>query len=267
MRIVRFEHASAVQFGILETDAIDLLTDSPLAGGVRSGKTVALADVRLLAPVQPPNVLAIGLNYRQHATESNMDMPERPLLFIKASTSVIGPDAPIVLPAMAPNEVDYEAELGIVIGRKARHVPEAVALDYVLGYACGNDVSARDCQLKQDGQWARGKSFDAFCPIGPWIETELDGDGADLCSRVNGQVMQQTNTSDLIFNCARLVSFLSSCMTLLPGTLIMSGTPSGVGFARKPPVFLKPGDTVEIEVDGIGVLRNPVVAEDRPGSG
>jgi 2-keto-4-pentenoate hydratase/2-oxohepta-3-ene-1,7-dioic acid hydratase in catechol pathway len=159
---------------------------------------------------------------------------------------------------MAPDEVDYEAELVIVIGRTARDVPEEHALDHVLGYTCGNDVSARDCQLRLDVQWARGKSFDTFCPIGPWIETEMDPDDAPICSRVNGRTMQSSSTSDMIFSCRRLVSYLSQCMTLLPGTVILTGTPEGVGFARRPPVFLRPGDVVEVEVGPIGVLRNTV---------
>ena len=215
-------------------------------------------SVRLLAPVEPPNVICIGLNYCRHAEESNLKLPERPVIFLKPTTAVTGPDMPIRLPRMAPDEVDYEAELVIVIGKTAQDVPEERALDYVLGYTCGNDVSARDCQLRLDVQWARGKSFDTFCPIGPWIETEMDPDSAPICSRVNGRVMQSSNTSDMIFGCRQLVSYLSRCMTLLPGTVILTGTPEGVGFARQPPVFLHPGDVVEIEVGPVGVLRNTV---------
>ncbi len=218
-------------------------------------------DSRLLAPVDPPNVLAIGLNYRAHAMEGGETLPERPLLFIKATTTVCGPSDPIVLPRIAPDHVDYECELAIIIGQKAKHVSEEDALDYVLGYTCGNDVSARDCQLEIDRQWARGKSFDNFCPLGPWIETDLDPDNARVTSRVNGKTMQDSNTNDLIFSCAKLVSYLSENLTLLPGTVIMTGTPSGVGFARKPPVFLHAGDVVDIEIEGIGVLTNHVIAE------
>ena len=261
MRIVRFQKDSEIAFGVLSQDTIEILAAPPFRRIERTGRTVARSEVRLLAPVEPPNVLAVGLNYRGHATESGMALPERPLLFIKASTSVIGPEEEIILPKMAPNEVDYEAELCVVIGKTARHVTEAQAPDHILGYTCGNDVSARDCQLKQDGQWARGKSFDTFCPLGPWIETEMDPGNADICSRLNGEVMQSSNTSDLIFNCAQLVSFLSGCMTLRPGTAIMTGTPSGVGFARKPPVFLKAGDVIEIEVAGIGTLTNRVASD------
>jgi len=260
MRIVRFRHNDLIADGVLTGDAIELLGAPPFAGLDRTGATVPLAEATLLAPVDPPNVIALGLNYRRHAEESNMKVPSHPQMFIKATTSVIGPSEPIVLPAMAPEEVDYEAELCIVIGKPAKSVSERDALDYVLGYTCGNDVSARDCQLRLDGQWARGKSFDTFCPLGPWIETDLDPDNCAIASRVNGETMQSSNTSDMIFGCRTLISFLSRVMTLLPGTVIMTGTPEGVGFARKPPVFLKPGDVVEVEVEGTGVLRNEVVA-------
>ena len=224
-------------------------------------RTIPREACRLLAPVAPPNILAIGLNYRAHAQESGQALPERPVLFSKATTALLDPEADIVLPRAAPNEVDYECELAIVIGRRARNVSADEALDYVLGYTCANDVSARDVQLRLDFQWVRGKSFDTFCPLGPWIETDMDPDRAPIRTRLNGQVMQESNTSDLIFSCAELIAFLSAGMTLLPGTVIMTGTTSGVGFARKPPVFLQPGDTVEIEVEGIGTLRNGVVAE------
>ena len=261
MRIVRFQDSSGTHYGLVEGERIDAIDGLPFDKVMRVGRSATLSEVKLLAPVEPPNVLAIGLNYRSHAHESKMAIPERPLLFIKATTSVIGPGAPIVLPAMAPDEVDYECELCVVIGKTAKDVPEREALDYVLGYTCGTDVSARDCQLKLDGQWARGKSFDTFCPLGPWIETDLDPQSAAIRMRVNGDVMQESNTSDMIFGCRKLVSFLSRCMTLRPGTVIMTGTPGGVGFSRTPPVFLKPGDTVRVEIEGIGALENPVVAD------
>ncbi|MFH1084448.1 MAG: fumarylacetoacetate hydrolase family protein [Chloroflexota bacterium] len=225
------------------------------------GQVVAKEAVRLLPPVDPPNVIAIGLNYRAHAHESRMAIPERPVIFLKATTAVIGPEEPVSLPKAAPNEVDYECELAIVMGKRAKNVSEAEAFDYVLGYTCGNDVSARDCQIRLDAQWARGKSFDTFAPLGPWLQTELDPDNAPIRTRLNGAVMQESNTNDLIFSCRQLISYVSHAMTLLPGTVIMTGTPSGVGFARKPPVFLRAGDVVEIEIDGIGTLRNAVVAE------
>ena len=225
-----------------------------------TGKTVALKNAKLLAPVEPPQVVAIGLNYRRHAQESGMAVPTAPVVFIKTCNAVAGPGDDIVLPAMAPNEVDYEAELVIVIGKKAKNVREADALDYILGYTCGNDVSARDCQLRLDKQWARGKSFDTFAPLGPWIVTGLDGDNLDIRLTLNGAEMQHSNTSDMVFGCRQLVSYLSQCMTLLPGSVIMTGTPSGVGMGRKPPVWLKAGDTVKVEIEGIGALTNNVVS-------
>lgn len=262
-KIARFRMADGlIRYGLLENgNTLRLIGGNVFDNWYPTQTTVPLAEVKLLAPVDPPNVFAIGLNYRLHAQESNAPIPERPIIFIKATTAVIGPDDNIVLPKVAPNEVDYECELSIVIGKRARHVSEAEALNYVLGYTCGNDVSARDCQLRLDKQWARAKSFDTFAPLGPWIETDMDPDNAPIRTRLNGRTMQDLNTNDMIFNCRQLISHLSEAFTLLPGTVIMTGTPQGVGFARKPPVFLRPGDVVEIEIEGIGVLRNPVVAE------
>jgi len=243
----------------VNADTLALFEGDLLGARKPSGEQVALGEVELLAPVAPPNVLAIGLNYSPHAEESKEALPERPILFIKANTSVCGPDDEIVLPAIAPNEVDYECELAVVIGKEAYCVSEDEALDYVLGYTCGNDVSQRACQLQLDRQWARGKSFDTFCPLGPWIETDIDPENTRVRSRLNGETMQEGYTADLIFSVRTLVSFLSQGITLLPGTVIMSGTPAGVGFARDPQVFLRPGDVIEVEVDGIGVLQNTVV--------
>ncbi len=221
---------------------------------------------RLLPPVPvlpPPNVFGIGLNYRQHAAETGAAVPDHPLVFIKASTAVIGPGDPIVLPLSAPGEVDFEAELAVVIGRTARRVPESAANEYILGYTCANDVSARDCQKRLDGQWARAKSFDTFCPLGPCLVSphEFDPANADIICVRNGQTMQSGNTADMIFSAAKLVSYLSCQFTLLPGTVICTGTPPGVGMARKPPVFLRAGDEVEVRIAGIGSLVNPVLAE------
>lgn len=222
-------------------------------------QTVAVA--RLLAPVCPPNIFAIGRNYRAHIAETGARIPETPLVFLKATTSVIGPDEPIILPRSAPDEVDFEAELAIVIGRTLRDVVPETAFEGVLGFTCANDVSARDCQ-RNDKQWSRAKGFDTFCPIGPWIVTpdEIDPDNCPIRSRLNGQVMQDSNTSNMMRDCRELISFLSQQFTLLAGTLILTGTPEGVGFARKPPVFLRDGDRIEIEIDGIGTLSNPVRA-------
>jgi 2-keto-4-pentenoate hydratase/2-oxohepta-3-ene-1,7-dioic acid hydratase in catechol pathway len=225
-----------------------------------------LAVDKVLAPVDPPNVICIGLNYKKHAEESKLEVPKAPLVFMKATTSVCGPGDPILVPHMAPAEVDYECELAIVIGRPARNVRAADAHQFVLGYTCGNDVSARDAQLG-DKQWVRGKSFDNFCPLGPYLVKGdgFDPDNAGIRTRINGRTLQDSNTNDLIFSTTYLIEYLSHNFTLRPGTVIMTGTPQGVGFARKPPVFLRHGDTAEIEIDGIGVLRNPVVAEQKPG--
>lgn len=263
MRIVRFQREGTdATYGLLGPDnAITPVSGDIFGEWQRSGQPIRREEVRLLAPVQPPNIIALGLNYRAHAEESAMETPDHPLVFLKATSSVIGPDEPIFLPSAAPAEVDYEAELAVVIGKRARKVSEGDALDFVLGYTCANDVSARDCQLRLDKQWARGKSFDTFSPLGPWIETELDPENAAVRARLNGTVMQESSTSNLIFSVRTLVSYLSQQMTLLPGTVIMTGTPPGVGFARKPPVFLKAGDTIEIEVEGIGTLCNPVAEE------
>ncbi|MGO9645772.1 MAG: fumarylacetoacetate hydrolase family protein [Candidatus Bathyarchaeia archaeon] len=262
MRIVRFSvNNKDASYGILQN-----LEISPIEGDIfgnwrRTASNLKLENVRLLAPIPPPNILAIGLNYKAHAKESGQPIPPAPVLFIKANTALTDPNQPIILPSIAPNEVDYEAELVIIIRKLARNVSENEAHNYVLGYTCGNDVSARDCQLRLDAQWARGKSFDTFAPMGPWIETELQADTSRIRCRLNGRTMQDSNTKDLIFNTSQLISYLSKCMTLVPGTAIMTGTPSGVGFARKPPVFLKAGDVVEVEIDGIGTLQNPVKQE------
>ena len=261
MKIARFAAEGAVYYGIIEGDQVAVITGLPWEGRERTGESFALAAVQLLAPVEPPDVFAIGLNYKSHAAESDMALPTAPVVFLKAASSVIGPNEPVVLPAMAPEEVDYEAELALVIGKSCRKVSEADALDYVLGYTCGNDISARDCQIKLDKQWARGKSFATFCPLGPWIETELDPTAVEISLTLNGEEMQHSSTQHLIFSCRFLVSYLSQITELRPGTVIMTGTPEGVGFARQPQVFLRPGDKLEVNVAGIGTLANPVIAD------
>ena len=261
LKLARFAVGSAVYYGTVEDQALRALIGRPWDGVLHSGQEYPLADCRLLAPVAPPDVFAIGLNYRAHAQEIEMAAPSAPVVFLKATNSVIGPGDEIRLPAMAPDEVDYEAELVIVIGRPCHRVSEAEALDYVLGYTCGNDVSARDCQLRLDRQWARGKSFDTFCPLGPWIETDLDPDGTGVSSRLNGQTMQDGHTRDMIFSCRQLVSYVSQIAALRPGTVIMTGTPPGVGYKRTPPVFLREGDAIEVTIEGIGTLHNPVAKE------
>lgn len=262
MRIARFRTPDG---RILMGELLDENRARPLAGdlfGEHRFDSDTVEFAALLAPLVPPNIFAIGRNYREHAAETGSQVPEKPMVFMKPTTALLDPGGQIVLPAPAPNEVDYEAELAIVIGRTARRVSERDALDHVLGYTCANDVSARDCQ-RADKQWPRAKGFDTFCPLGPWIVTRdaLDADRCRVRSRLNGRTMQDASTSQMIHGCRALVSYLSHQFTLLPGTLILTGTPEGVGFARKPPVFLKPGDTIEVEIEGIGTLANTVGAE------
>ncbi len=261
MKIARFLANGSTLYGIIEGDLIRALLGLPWETLEPDGREFERADVRLLAPVAPPDIIAIGLNYRAHADEFGDEYPKAPVIFLKATSALAGPDDEIILPAMAPDEVDYEAELVIVIGKPCHNVAPEDALSYVIGYTCGNDVSARDCQIRLDKQWARGKSFDTFCPLGPWIETEIDPDNCRISSTLNGQVMQDSTTSDLIFSCSELISYCSQIATLRPGTVIMTGTPSGVGFKRTPPVFLRAGDTISISIDGIGTLTNTVIAE------
>ncbi len=266
MNIARIQTRDGrISYATLESDGFRLLEAPPWDGLRLNGKILSSQDATLLAPVEPPQVVAIGLNYRKHAEETKMTPPSAPVLFVKTRNTVTGPGQNIELPSMAPGEVDYEAELVIVIGKRAKNVTEQHALEYVLGYTCGNDVSARDCQLRLDKQWARGKCFDSFAPIGPWIVTGLDADRLNIKLTLNGAVMQESNTSDMIFGCRQLVSYVSRCMTLWPGSVIMTGTPSGVGMARKPPVWLKAGDTVTVQIEGIGSLTNHVVNESSEG--
>ncbi len=229
------------------------------------GKGIPQQSVRLAAPIPAPQkVLCVGLNYADHARETGKEAPAEPVIFNKFATAVRGDGEAIVLPRLS-REVDYEAELVAVIGRGGRHIPRASALDHVAGYCCGHDVSARDWQLrKPGGQWLLGKSFDGFAPMGPALVTADEvGETGDLRIqlRLNGQVMQDSTTAQLIFSVAELVSYISGVCTLTPGDVIFTGTPPGVGVARKPPVFLQPGDTVEIEIERVGVLRNSVVEE------
>ena len=220
---------------------------------------------RLLAPVAPVNILALGINYRKHGEETALSVPVEPILFLKATSSVTGPGHPILLPAAGPDQVDYEAELAVIIGKTAKNITPAEAPEYIFGYTCANDVSARDWQFdRQKGQWARGKSFDTFCPLGPWIVTKEEiGDPDDLAIRalLNGRTVQESRTSEMIFDIRTIVSRLSRSMTLHPGTVILTCTPEGVGFARRPPLFLKPGDEIRVEIEKIGTLSNPVIAE------
>lgn len=230
-----------------------------------SGETVTVA--RLLPVVQPPAVLCIGLNYRRHARETGFDLPEYPALFMKNPGALTAHGTDIVIPDCCSDEVDYEAELGVVIGTAARDVSEAEALDHVLGYTCANDVSARRWQKHAGaGQWIRGKSFDTFCPAGPVLTLARDipdPQNLAISCRLNGETLQQSHTSDMVFPVARIISYLSQGTTLLPGTLILTGTPEGVGYTRKPPRYLAEGDRVEVEIEGIGILENHVAASNK----
>ena len=264
MKILRFlDHAGNVRYGIPNDS--DLSTATALDGDLYTGLTETkelLSVAKVLAPVEPVNILCIGLNYKRHAEESKMALPERPLLFIKPTSTLSNPGDAIVHPKTT-TELDYECELAVVIGKTAKNVEQIDALDYVLGYTCANDVSARDWQLRFDKQWARGKSFDTFCPLGPVLVTadEIPNPNAlQIQTRVNGETLQNSNTEDMIFHVREIISYLSHGMTLLPGTVILTGTPEGVGMGRTPQRWLVPGDTCEIEIEKIGVLTNHVSA-------
>jgi 2-keto-4-pentenoate hydratase/2-oxohepta-3-ene-1,7-dioic acid hydratase in catechol pathway len=264
MRITRFQDPSgAIHYGTPVDEAHASRLEGDLYGGLHETGERIEVD-KWLAPVAPVNIFGIGLNYRAHAQETGAHIPENPVLFMKPTTSVVGPGDPIVLPAACERgpEVDYEAELAVVIGHTAKDVAVAQALDHVLGYTCANDISARRWQKHGGaGQWVRGKSFDAFCPLGPVLVTtdEIpDPQALEVRCLLNGETMQTGNTSDMIFSVAELIAHLSRDTTLLPGTLILTGTPPGVGFARTPPVFLAGGDRVRIEIEKIGALENPV---------
>ncbi len=262
MKIIRFEDESGmIRFGTPIGDNRAQLIRGDLFGSYTSSDEVATIG-RLLAPIEPVNIIAIGLNYRRHAEESGAPIPEHPVIFSKFTSSLTNPGDPIVLPQDAPDELDYEAELAVVIGKTARRVAEAEALQYVLGYTCANDVSARDCQLRRDIQWTRGKSFDTFCPLGPClvIDSTMDPNALAIRSTLNGQLMQESNTADMIFSVPTLISYLSHQFTLVPGTVILTGTPEGVGCACDPAIFLRAGDSMVVQIDGIGQLANPVKA-------
>lgn len=250
MRYCRFDHKGARRHGRIDGDRVQPLNAAPWAGGLAEGKPLALAEVRLLAPAEPSKVVCVGRNYRAHARELGNDVPKEPLLFIKPSTSVIGPGELVPLPE-ASKEVHYEAELGLVLGRAlTRAVTAAEARDAVFGFTCVNDVTARDIQ-RAEGHFTRAKSFDGFCPVGPWIETQLDALDATVTCRVNGEQRQRGFTKDMVFDPFLLTAFISQVMTLLPGDVVSTGTPEGVGALRR-------GDWVEVEVGGVGVLKNPV---------
>jgi 2-keto-4-pentenoate hydratase/2-oxohepta-3-ene-1,7-dioic acid hydratase in catechol pathway len=256
MRITRFSTGNIVKYGILKNDLILSLAKDPFlsfsagTGLEYDGLTCSLTEVKLLSPCLPSKLVCLGLNYRPHAQEFNQQLPAVPLLFLKPSTSVIGPDEPIVMPENR-TRVDYEGEMGIVIGKKAKNVSLGRAREYILGYTCVNDVTERQIQ-KDDGQWTRAKGFDTFAPTGPWIETEVEPDDLKIETYLNNQVRQSSRTSELIFGIDKLINFISGVMTLLPGDIISTGTPGGIG-------PMKAGDRVEIKIENIGTLRNPVI--------
>jgi 2-keto-4-pentenoate hydratase/2-oxohepta-3-ene-1,7-dioic acid hydratase in catechol pathway len=251
VRLLRFRYGDRIATGAVETgsDEIRVLKGTFFEDPLPTGEVVSLDDVHLLAPVLPSKLVCVGRNYAAHAAEWGLGVPEEPLLFLKPSTAVIGPGEPIQLLPIS-RRIDYEGELAVVIGRIARDVPAEEAGRYVLGYTCANDVTLRDLQ-KADDQWARAKGFDGSCPLGPWIETDLDPTDVLVRTLVNGEVRQQASTSDMVFGVATLIEHITTFMTLLPGDSILTGTPEGVG-------KLADGDVVEVEVDGVGVLRNGV---------
>jgi len=271
MKIIRFlSDDHRILYGRYETDQPDCARI--IVGDIFHDFHVTREQAkikRFLPPVQPSNILALGLSYRRHAEETEMAVPDYPILFMKATSSVIGHQEPILLPAAGPEKVDYEAELAVVIGKSAKNLKIPDAMACVLGYTCANDVSARDWQLeKQKGQWIRGKSFDTFCPLGPWIVTKdeiVHPDRLQIRTILNDDdILQDSNTANMIHNIAAIISFLSQSMTLLPGTVVLTGTPEGVGFTRQPPVFLKAGDRITVEIEDIGRLINPVIREQQP---
>ncbi len=253
MRFVRYQSKiEPAHYGWVMDEAVGPVEGTPFGEFLRLEADQPLEDVHLLPPLEPGKIICIGRNYVAHAREHKAEVPEVPLIFLKPPSSVIGPGEPIILPPQS-QQVEHEAELVIVIGKKGRWIPPEEALNYVLGYTIGNDVTARDLQ-RRDGQWTRAKGFDTFCPIGPWLETEFDPADAMITCHVNNELRQMASTRDMVFNVRQLIAFASSVMTLEPGDLLFTGTPSGVG-------PLLPGDVVEVTIDGLGSLKNPVLAE------
>ncbi|MEZ0074312.1 fumarylacetoacetate hydrolase family protein [Planotetraspora sp. GP83] len=256
MRIARFSTGDGVAFGVVEEgeQVIARIDGHPFGGVQLTGERYPLAEVRVVAPMLPSKVIAIGRNYADHAREMGAEPPDEPVLFLKPSTSVIGPGESIAYPEKLSRHVDYEGELAVVIGRLCREVPAERANDVIFGYTCANDVTARDLQSK-DGQWARAKGFDTFCPLGPWIETSLDAGDLALTTTVNGELKQSGRTSWLLHDIPALIAHVSAVMTLLPGDVILTGTPAGVG-------PLAVGDEVSVGIEGIGTLTNRVISRD-----
>ena len=250
MKIVRFKAAGKTRYGVLEGTQIVEYSGTPFATFKRGRKKYSLKQTVLLSPVVPSKIAAIGLNYRDHAEEMNRPIPVEPTMFLKPASALCGPDDPIIYPPQA-TRVDYEGELAIVIKKRSRHVPPERAREHILGYTCLNDVTARDLQAR-DGQPTRAKAFDTFCPVGPCIVTNIDGNGVEIETYLNGERKQASNTKHLIFPVEDVVARVSAVMTLLPGDIIATGTPAGVG-------PMQPGDKVEVRIEGIGSLKNPVI--------
>jgi len=253
MRIGRVQTAEGARWVIVEEDAVYALDGDPFRGTFRRGARIGSVDaVTWLAPCVPSKIVAVGRNYAEHAREHQAEVPPEPLIFLKPPSAVIGPGAPIRLPPQS-HQVEHEAELAVVIGRRGKDIPEDRAWEYVLGVTCGNDVTARDLQ-RRDGQWTRSKGFDTFCPLGPWIATDLSPEeiqNLEILCRVNGELRQHGKARDMVFSIPTLIAYISAVMTLEPGDVILTGTPAGVG-------SLRPGDWVQVEIPGIGVLGNPV---------
>jgi 2-keto-4-pentenoate hydratase/2-oxohepta-3-ene-1,7-dioic acid hydratase in catechol pathway len=252
MRLVRCRHADRIVTGAVQPgeDVVRILQGTFFEDPIPTGEEVPIDDVRLLAPILPSKLVCVGKNYAAHAAEFGMTVPDEPLLFLKPSTAVIGPHDPIRLLPIS-KRVDYEGELAVVIGRLACDIRAEEAFRVILGYTCANDVTLRDLQ-KTDDQWARAKGFDGSCPLGPWIETDVDPNEVRLWTRLNGDTVQSGQSQDMVYGVATLIEYITSFMTLLPGDVLLTGTPEGVG-------RLSDGDVVEVEVEGVGTLSNPVV--------
>jgi 2-keto-4-pentenoate hydratase/2-oxohepta-3-ene-1,7-dioic acid hydratase in catechol pathway len=249
MRVVRVFSGEDVRYGLADAGTITLISDEPFAAW-ETDDVISMAGARLMPPAMPTKIVCVGVNYKTHAKEMGHELPEEPLIFLKPPTSMNAPGGEIHLPPDV-GRVDYEGELAVVMGRRAHRVAPEDALTFVLGYTCANDVTARDLQ-KRDGQWTRAKGFDGFCPLGPWVETDVDPSDLLLETYLNGEVVQSARTSDMIFDVPTLISFISHVMTLLPGDIVLTGTPSGIG-------ELHSGDVVEVRIEGIGGLSSRVV--------
>jgi len=268
MKIIRFvSEDNQTHYGLFDPGKSDVA--SIIQGNVYDAFDITPKQAKIkhyLAPVEPINILAMGLNYRKHADETKMTYPDIPVVFIKATTSIIGHLSTVLLPATGPEQVDYEGELAVVIGKKVKNIPPSGVMECILGYTCANDISARDWQLeKQKKQWARGKSFDTFCPLGPYLVTRdevMDPHRLRIRTVLNGNILQDSNTADMIFDIPAIISDLSRSMTLMPGTVILTGTPEGVGFTRQPPIYLRHGDTITVDIENIGQLTNSVEQEE-----